>query len=118
LFRPAANGSFVPFTIIARGTTNKAMQKVLRSTPQLAGDALEGELLTAKSPAESDVSVLSSLDRALIEAAEEMSFDWPEFSPLERIKARFTQIAVGIFPSLGARGVGWLANTVSRLVAR
>jgi hypothetical protein len=25
------------------------------------------------------------LDRALIEAAEEMSFDWPEFLPVERI---------------------------------
>jgi hypothetical protein len=30
--------------------------------------------------------MLPSLDRALIEAAEEMDFDWPEFLAMKRIK--------------------------------
>ena len=36
------------------------------------------------------------VDRALAEAAEEMDFDWPEFLPVERIKAGITEIALGI----------------------
>jgi hypothetical protein len=36
------------------------------------------------------------LDRALVEAAEEIEFDWPEFLPMERIKAGITEIALGI----------------------
>jgi hypothetical protein len=39
----------------------------------------------AKSPSGDGSPALSDLDRALIEAAEEMSFDWPEFLPVERI---------------------------------
>jgi hypothetical protein len=39
----------------------------------------------AKSPSGDDSPALSDLDRALIEAAEEMRFDWPEFLPVERI---------------------------------
>ena len=39
----------------------------------------------AKSPSGDEHPALSDLDRALIEAAEEMSFDWPEFLPVERI---------------------------------
>jgi len=35
------------------------------------------------------------LDRALVEAAEEMEFDWPEFLPAERIRAGITEIALG-----------------------
>jgi hypothetical protein len=37
----------------------------------------------------------SDLDRALVEAAEEMKFDWPEFLPVERIKAGISEIALG-----------------------
>ena len=43
----------------------------------------------ADSPAPHD------LDRALAEAAEEMDFDWPEFLPVERIKAGTTEIVLG-----------------------
>jgi hypothetical protein len=35
------------------------------------------------------------LDRALVEAAEEMEIDWPESIPVERIKAGITEIALG-----------------------
>jgi hypothetical protein len=35
-----------------------------------------------------------SLDRALIEAAEEMNFDWPEFLSLKQIKAGMAGRAV------------------------
>ena len=36
------------------------------------------------------------LDRALVEPVEEMKFDWPEFLPVERIKAGITEIALGL----------------------
>jgi hypothetical protein len=32
----------------------------------------------------------------LVEAAEEMKFDWPEFLPMERIKAGIRDIALGL----------------------
>lgn len=35
------------------------------------------------------------LDRALVQAAEEMRLDWPEFLPVERIKAGISEIIVG-----------------------
>ena len=35
------------------------------------------------------------LDRALVEAAEEIEIDWPESLPVERIKAGVTEIALG-----------------------
>jgi hypothetical protein len=46
--------------------------------------------LRADSPAPYD------LDRALVQAAEEMRFDWPEFLPVERIKAGISEIIVGL----------------------
>jgi hypothetical protein len=46
--------------------------------------------LRADSPAPYD------LDRALVEAAEETRFDWPEFLPVERIKAGISEIIVGL----------------------
>ena len=42
-----------------------------------------------------DSPVPHDLDRALAEAAEEMDFDWPEFLPVERIKAGITVIVLG-----------------------
>ena len=36
------------------------------------------------------------LDRALVEAVEEIDFDWLEFLPVERIKAGITEIALGV----------------------
>jgi hypothetical protein len=37
-----------------------------------------------------------TLDRELVEVSEEMKFDWPEFLPVERIKAGITEIALGL----------------------
>ena len=36
------------------------------------------------------------LDRALVEAAEEIEIDWPESLPVERIKAGLTEIALAL----------------------
>jgi len=60
-------GSFVPFTIVAGCSTDKAMEENL-------AQALEGELV--------EVS--------------EIRFDWPQFLPVERIKAGLTEIALGL----------------------
>ena len=38
----------------------------------------------------------SLLDRGLVDLPEEIKFDWPEFLPVERIKAGITEIAVGL----------------------
>jgi hypothetical protein len=48
------------------------------------------------------------LDRALVEAAEEMEFDLPEYLPVERIKAGITEIAVGFLLFAGLAGLLWL----------
>jgi hypothetical protein len=42
-----------------------------------------------------DSLAIYDLDRALVEAAEEIEFDWPEFLPAGRIKAGITEIALG-----------------------
>ena len=39
---------------------------------------------------------LSGLDRALVEAAEEMSINWPEFLPVERIGAGVAQMVLAL----------------------
>ena len=60
-------------------------------------------LLRPDSPAPND------LDRALVEIAEEVQFDWPEFLPVGRIEAGITEIALtflflaGLFASCGFR---------------
>jgi hypothetical protein len=48
------------------------------------------------------------LDRVLVEAAEEIEFDWPEFLPVERIKAGITEIALGFLLFAGLVGLLWL----------
>jgi|SRR5262249_2289784 len=48
----------------------------------------------AKSPNADEFPALSDFDRALIEAAEEMRFDWPEFLPVERVRAGIAQMAL------------------------
>jgi hypothetical protein len=50
----------------------------------------------AKSPSGDGGPELSDLDRALLEAAEEMSFNWPEFLPVERIGERIAQMALAL----------------------
>ena len=35
-------------------------------------------------------------DREFVKISKEMKFDWPEFLPVERIKAGITEIALGL----------------------
>ena len=37
-----------------------------------------------------------TFDRELVGISAEMKFDWPEFLPVERIKAGITEIALGL----------------------
>jgi len=64
---PVETGSFVPFTIVTGCSTDKAME-------ENSAQALDGELF--------EVS--------------EISFDWPQSLPVERIKAGLTEIALGL----------------------
>ena len=62
------SGSFVPFTIVVACSTHQAMEK----------------------------NSADRLDREFVDICEEMKFDWPEFLPVERIKAGITEIALGL----------------------
>jgi hypothetical protein len=48
-----------------------------------------------------DSLVTHDLDRALVEAAEEIDIDWPESLPVERIKAGIMEIALGFLLCAG-----------------
>jgi hypothetical protein len=58
------------------------MAEILRSTLEQgnSGDDFRAELLSVHAAPEDRLSMLPSLDRALIEAGEEMNFDWPEWA--------------------------------------
>jgi hypothetical protein len=47
----------------------------------------------ADSPGGEEIPEVSDLDRALLE---EMSTDWPEFLPVERIEVGIAQLALGL----------------------
>src|SRR5215469_12351326 len=51
--------------------------------------------ITTTAPRRKDSETLSDLDRALLEASEELDFDWPEFLPVERVIRGITEIALG-----------------------
>ena len=53
-----------------------------------------------------DSAISSDLDRALVEAAEELDFDWPEFLPTERVVRGITEIALG-FALVAGLAVFW-----------
>jgi hypothetical protein len=38
----------------------------------------------------------NTLNRDFVDISEEVKFDWPEFLPVERIKAGITEIALGL----------------------
>lgn len=44
---------------------------------------------------------LSDLDKALVDAAEEMTFDWPELVPVGRIASGIREIALGALLAAG-----------------
>jgi hypothetical protein len=48
------------------------------------------------------------IHRVLVEAAEEMDFDWPEFLTVERIKNGMAEVALGFLVLAGLTALGWL----------
>ena len=50
--------------------------------------------ITTTAPRRKDSGTLYDLDRAPLEAAEELDFDWPEFLPVERVIKGITEIAL------------------------
>lgn len=83
-----SNGSFVPFTKIRESSTSSAMQNK-SNTPDIT-----------------DQTELPDLDRALVEAAEEMSFDWPEFLAVERFRPGITEFALNSLLVAGLVALG------------
>jgi hypothetical protein len=83
-----SNGSFVPFTKIRECSTSSAMQNK-SNTPDIT-----------------DQTELPDLDRALVEAAEEMSFDWPEFLAVERFRPGITEFALNSLLVAGLIALG------------
>jgi hypothetical protein len=59
----------------------------------------------AKSPGGEGAPEVSDLDRALLE---EMSFNWPEFLPAERIETGIAQMALGLLLFAGLLAFGYL----------
>jgi hypothetical protein len=51
-------------------------------------------VIASGSPTGKDLSAPSDLDRALVEAAKEMNVEWPEFLPVQRIKAGVAKTAL------------------------
>ena len=58
----------------------------------------------AKSPGGEAVPEVSDLDRALLE---EISFNWPEFLPVERIEAGIAQMVLGLLLFAGLLAFGY-----------
>ena len=46
--------------------------------------------------------------KALVDAAEEMRFDWPELLPVERIREGLTELALWSFLAVGMVAAGGL----------
>lgn len=65
-----------------------------------------GDLPNVKSPDVDDSPEPLDLDQALVEAAKEISFDWPEFVPVERIIPGTAELALEclFFAGLAALG--------------
>jgi len=57
-------------------------------------------------PDTTDQTGLSDLDRAMVEAAAEMSFDWPEFLAVERFRPGITGFAVNTVLVAGLLALG------------
>ena len=67
-----------------------------------------------QTPDEDEVSTINQ-QKALVDAAEEMKFDWPELLPVERIQEGLTELALWLFLAVGvvtAGGLCFLAITV------
>lgn len=76
--------------------------------PALSSAAEADDLPEAKSLRSPGSPALSDLDRVLVEAAEEMRFDWPEFLPVERIERGLIQIAMWLLLIVSVAALGVL----------
>jgi hypothetical protein len=65
------------------------------AAPQRSSAVYAEPLIPTASLQGKDSQTPCDLDRALVEAAEQMKFDWPEFLPVERVKAGISEIALG-----------------------
>jgi hypothetical protein len=66
------------------------------SAPQRPSAAYAEPFAASASLQEKDSLTPYDLDRALVEAVQEMKFDWPEFLPVDRIKAGIMEITFGL----------------------
>lgn len=64
------------------------------------------DLPKVKEPKGIDSPTFSDLDRVLVEAAKEMSFDWPESLPVEQIIPALTGFALGSLLLAGLVALG------------
>ena len=62
---------------------------------------------TTQTPNEDEVSMINQ-QKALVDAAKEMRFDWPEFLPVERIQEGLTELALWLFLAVGVVAAGGL----------
>ena len=60
-----------------------------------------------QTPDEDELSMINQ-QKALVDAAEEMRFDWPELLPVERIQEGLTQLALWLFLAVGVVAAGGL----------
>jgi len=60
-----------------------------------------------QTPDEDEVSMINQ-QKTLVDAAEEMRFDWPELLPVERIQGGLTEIALWLFLVVGLVAAGGL----------
>jgi hypothetical protein len=104
-------GSFVLFTKTIQCFTDTAMQlklneldwanrgrqsdKVLTGTAPESSECSSQPVIATESPERKYSPPVHDLDWALLAAAEEMKFDWPEFLPVDRKKVGIAQVAVG-----------------------
>jgi hypothetical protein len=73
-----------------------------------AGCTRNVEVASTQSRGDGDMVEQITLQRALVEMAEETRFDWPEFLPVERVKAGLAEAAVGLLLLAGLIAVGSL----------
>ena len=63
---------------------------------------LTDPLIVHESPTGKNLSAPYDLDRALVEAAKEINVDWPEFLPVQRIKAGIAKTALRLLLLAGS----------------
>jgi hypothetical protein len=67
---------------------------------------LTESVIASGSPTGKDLSAPFDLDRALVEAAQEINVDWPEFLPVQRLKAGMAKTALRLLLLAGVFAPG------------